>query len=255
MDSLALLTDPAFAPPPAPDGPPGSLAWLRHGVARFASGPAHRRRRDLALEALAPLDSKDLRVRAREGAAAVLAAAVGPVDVMDWIARDVPVGVLAAALGAPGADPGLVRTVAAAYPVGDSSPAADAAVVALVDAFGGVADEASAARIGLLVQTCEATAALIGNTLRAKTAARVAAVLGTDPPVLATFRQGPDGVRVRVDLAALPFGAGAHACPGRDQALALATGVCEALRHKHVLRIEEEPHPTLRMPSVLEVAP
>jgi hypothetical protein len=52
----------------------------------------------------------------------------------------------------------------------------------------------------------------------------VAAVLRDDPPVPATRRRRPDGEIVLVDLRDAPFGAGPHACPGREHALALVEG-------------------------------
>lgn len=79
----------------------------------------------------------------------------------------------------------------------------------LVHACGGRWDEHTANLIGILVQACDATAALIA---------------GHAVPVSATRRIGPDGREITVDLTDLPFGAGRHACPGRDHALALAEG-------------------------------
>jgi cytochrome P450 len=98
----------------------------------------------------------------------------------------------------------------------------DAAVTRLVAAFGGgVADEPAAARIGLLVQACDATAGLIGNTVLALSRSRypdptdavVAETLRYDPPVramhrvaLAPARIGDRpvlaGTAVRLDIAA-----------------------------------------------------
>ena len=68
-------------------------------------------------------------------------------------------------------------------------------------------EEAVAQHVALLVQACEATAALIR---------------GDDPPVPSTKRLDPDGNVVVVDLAGRPFGEGRRACPAREHALALA---------------------------------
>ena len=43
-----------------------------------------------------------------------------------------------------------------------------------------------------------------------------------DPPVPFTRRVAPDGSTVLVDLTEAPFGAGPHACPGRDLGVRLA---------------------------------
>lgn len=151
-----------------------------------------------------------------------------PVEVMARVARVVPVEVLVAALDLPPVPAGHLATIAGA----------DQAVADLVAVFGGVPDEGTAARIGLLVQACGATAGLIGNavlTMR-RSGARlppdrvVAETLLRDPPVRTTRRRHAGRV-VPVDLAApgLPFGAGPHECPGRDHAVAIAEGVVEAV--------------------------
>jgi hypothetical protein len=111
-----------------------------------------------------------------------------------------------------------VQAVAASYqPHTSVTPEADEAVARLVAAAGGGWDERSAARIGLLVQACDATATLV-NTARDR-GMKVEDVLRDDPPVRFTRRPG-----AVLDLAAagLPFGSGPHAWPGRDHALALA---------------------------------
>ncbi|UWP84636.1 hypothetical protein Dfulv_10530 [Dactylosporangium fulvum] len=206
----AVLADPSFAVPPVPSGDTG-IAWLRATVSRFSTGAVHARRRALVEGLLAGIDPADL-------------AAAPPAH---------PVATLAAVLGAPPSIVDDVRTVAAAYQpgTGDEEPA-DGAVERLVAAFGGAHDEPTAARIGLLVQACDATATLIE---RARTRP-VADVLRDAPPVVATRRQAlaaatvagvpvAAGEVVRLSLAADPFGAGPRACPGRAHALALVEGV------------------------------
>ncbi|MEU6250890.1 hypothetical protein [Glycomyces sp. NPDC047010] len=259
-----LLAHPGLVPPPAAPGPPGGLAWLRAGVARFASGEAHARRRALAADLLGPMDLDVLRLRAE--VLACIALEDAPLDVMDRIARDVPVRVLAESLDIPDIDVAAVRRVAAAYPTGEPVPGADDAVASLVAAFGGVADEPTAARIGLLVQACEATAALIGGTLAAGAGLgpdAVAARLRDDPPVRATIRQAATAVAglqpgepARIELdGTVPFGAGPHACPGHRQALAVATGVCEALQRVPAPTgpVAYEPLPNLHLPAAIHV--
>ncbi|GIH11928.1 cytochrome P450 [Rugosimonospora africana] len=254
----AVLLDPRFGVPPVPrTAATSGIAWLRAHVSRFSAGADHERRRALAIDELVRIGTGTLRQRAAQRTAAVLAATGVPVDLMATVARTVPVGVLAEALGvtdsdqsgsarlaprddpdqsadksgsarlAPRDDPDQsvtadVALVSGAYfPGSDAGPLVDAAVARLVASFGGVADEATAARIGLLVQACDATAGLIGNTVLAlsrhrypdPTDAVVAETLRYDPPVRAMSRvalapawidgrQVPAGTAVRLDIAA-----------------------------------------------------
>ncbi|MFD7657118.1 isocitrate lyase/phosphoenolpyruvate mutase family protein [Actinosynnema sp. NPDC059797] len=162
------------------------MAWLRSRVVRFSEGADHERRRGIVARVLSGLDPAVLR---------------RPGD---------PVAVLAEALGAPRAVTRDVTAVARCYqPHVPVDPEADAAVARLVAAFGGVWDEETANRVGLLVQACTATRALIA---------------GHEPPVPVTWRVAPGGEVVEVDLRGAEFGAGRHACPGRAHALALAEG-------------------------------
>ncbi|PRY44020.1 hypothetical protein [Umezawaea tangerina] len=182
----SALTDPRYTVPPVPAADQG-VAWLRASVARFCDGPAHERRRALVVAELAAVDPRTL--AGRRGSS--------------------PVAVLAEALGLAVA-PEDVELVAGCYqPHTAVTPEADDAVARLVEACGGVPDERTANRIGLLVQACAATAALVA---------------GVHPPVPVTRRVAPDGTLVVVDLTDHPFGLGAHACPGREHALAIAGG-------------------------------
>ncbi|HEY9558638.1 MAG TPA: hypothetical protein VIR58_18005 [Acidimicrobiales bacterium] len=183
MDPTALLNDPSYTVPPVPDAVRG-VAWLRSHVVRFSEGDDHRRRRALVE---AQLDRIDLSVLQQPG---------------DHVAT------LAASLGLPRSVGDDVRTVAACYqPDKRTTTSADVALARLVDAAGGSWDEATAGLICILVQGCEATAALIA---------------GSRPPVTSTVRVAPDGTTVTVPLDAIPFGAGRHACPARAHAEALA---------------------------------
>jgi hypothetical protein len=206
--ALAVLTDPAFMVPPVPPASAG-VASLRATVARFSSGTVHERRRALVIELLdaTPLESFQAR---------------GQVH---------PVAILGRAIGADESVIDLVRDVAQAYQPGTGDESrADAGLDRLVAIFGGVFDEPTAARIGLLVQACDATAVLIERARHRP----VHEVLRENPPVPATKRQAratttvgdvtiEAGEVVRVCLADdLAFGAGSHRCPGRAHALALA---------------------------------
>lgn len=212
--ALAVLTDPAVIVPPVPPASAG-VAWLRATVARFSSGTMHERRRGLVMALLDQIPLESLRARGGMHPVAILGRAVGSDEsVID-----------------------LVRDVAQAYQPGTGDETrADLAVDRLVAVFGGVFDEPTAARIGLLVQACEATAVLIERARHRP----VHEVLRENPPVPATKRQALDtktvgditieaGEVVQVCLAGdLAFGAGPHRCPGRAHALALADNALAA---------------------------
>ncbi|GAA2792295.1 hypothetical protein [Crossiella cryophila] len=140
-----------------------------------------------------------------------------------------PVLLLAEAMGLTGIRAETVATVARAYHPhtatgpGTDQAAADRAVAELVTCCGRRADERTAARICLLVQSAEATAAL---RAAAREHGSVQAALRLAPPVRHTRRISPDGAELLLELGGdLAFGAGAHACPGRTHALAMVAGL------------------------------
>ncbi|WP_103355476.1 hypothetical protein [Amycolatopsis sp. CA-128772] len=216
-------------------------------MARFSNGPDHVRRRALAVDALAPVDADSLQANAFDRTHRIMTG-LDVVDVMAEIARPVPVGVLAEALGLPDVSADVTSVAAAYHPHVTPGAAAEAALTRLLAACGGPAEPA-AARIGLLVQACDATAGLIGNGLFASLTGKPA-----EQPVRATRRR-IDGEDVTVPLAGTPFGAGPRACPGSRHAVALATGVLEALRGFRLTERETTwvAAPNLRMPAVLRV--
>jgi hypothetical protein len=226
-EASTVLRDPAYTVPPVPAAAPASVAWLRASVARFSSGAVHSRRRGLAVQELAAIDPARLREAAAERAVRALAGGVP----LATVARRVPVELLAESLGAPAEVVPDVLAVARVYlPAGTPADAeADRAVERLVAVFG--ADEPGAARIGLLAQACEATAGLILRAVE-RGDRGLLDTLRSDPPVRGTRRIDPrDGTEVFVDFGTdgrLAFGAGAHECPGREHAMALAAGVVEA---------------------------
>jgi hypothetical protein len=183
-----VLLDPAFTVPAVPEAPAG-IGWLRWMVPRFCEGEAHARRRALAEQVIAGI-----------GFPPRLSS---------------PAATLLSGLGLPVSLEPDVDTVAHAYlPHFPVSAEADAAADRLVAACGG-RTETSAARVCVLVQAHLATLTLIAH-LRD----------GVDaPPVPATRRIAPDGHEIIIDLAATPFGAGRHACPGQALALYLAGAV------------------------------
>ncbi|MEV4348319.1 hypothetical protein AB0J83_28005 [Actinoplanes sp. NPDC049596] len=208
-----ILSDPAFVVPPVPPATAG-VGWLRASVGRFSEGAAHVRRRGLAEAILDGIAPESLRGRSGHSVA-VLAAAMGVTDP---------------------AVAGLVEDVAQAYQPGTGDEGvADPAVERLVAIFGRH-DEGTAARIGVLVQACGATVALIERT-RDKP---VEEVLRDDPPVRFTKRQAKaattaGGRRIEAgEILLVPlagptaFGAGPRQCPGRAHALALVEAATKA---------------------------
>lgn len=208
-DVVQALADPALAPVPpqesdaVPDVPaPGTAAWLRATVARFAAGPVHERRRSMVEADLGRLDPDALRRAAAQAAAKAARTGGAPAD-----ARLLAVRVLADALGLPDPDAVAadVRLVAGVYFGGDDE-AADAAVARLMAVLlsadepllpspeGHESDgrlEAAANRIGILVQACDATGTLVHSAMYALSGdagergvdAMLAETLRRDPPV------------------------------------------------------------------------
>ncbi|MFD3509678.1 hypothetical protein [Nocardia sp. NPDC058666] len=201
-----LLTTAPMPPVPAMSEP--GIAWLRAHVPRFCDGADHARRRAAVCAELDRIDIDEL-AGSDDGPLAhvriLLRAMRLPSDLADSVAE-----------------------VAAAYqPHVPVTPSADAAVRELVAACGGVADEATAARICVLVQACAATGELIAAARACGEPPEV--IMATTPPLRST-RRVVDGAVTELDLRhpGLGFGAGPHECPGIDHALALATGVLAA---------------------------
>ncbi|MFI5924362.1 cytochrome P450 [Micromonospora sp. NPDC051543] len=210
-DVRAALTDPAYQVPAVDSGPPGTLAWLRASVSRFSPPQRHARRRAIGVRALAGLDPDDLRHEAARLTVALVDRAGDHLDVMRDLARPVPLRVLADRLGLadPAAAATAVAVVATAYHPGvdpAQTARADRAVAALLARCPPAPLEVRANLIGLLVQSCDATAGLIGvaahHLLRpavpitAGTADLLVEVLRLDPPVRATRRVTVDAVRL-----------------------------------------------------------
>jgi hypothetical protein len=187
MAGVDVLLDPAFTVPAVPEATAG-VGWIRCMVPRFCEGDAHARRRAQVERVIAGVGRPE---RSSSPTAALL-------DAMGL---------------APGLEPDVAAVALAYQPSAPVSPEADAAADRLVAACGGRSEE-SAARVCVLVQAHAATEALIAR-LRAGDGA---------PPVPTTRRIAPDGREILVDLAAAPFGAGRHACPGQALALLLAGG-------------------------------
>lgn len=180
-DVTALLADPRFDVPTAPPASHG-LAWLRGAVSRFSRGDQHARRRSLAA-ALLTASPAQLRAEAA-------ARAADP----DATPRDVPVTVLAAALGARRPVHEQVAVVTPGYfgRVQTGLSEMDAAVDDLVTVFGGEPTERVAAAIGLLVQAHEATSELVTRALT---------VLGQPPAEAPAFQDRPAATPIEAVLA------------------------------------------------------
>ncbi|MBS2551783.1 hypothetical protein KGQ19_33450 [Catenulispora sp. NL8] len=249
-DIEAALADPRLVPLPVESGPEGTMAWLRATVARFAHGEVHARRRAFVEAELARIDVDGLR-----------RLAVGmPGDDRTRVLR-----ALAGAMGLDVLDDAAVEalcTVADNY-FGGEDPAADNAVRLLLplmrtDDPEQVADpeqaddpeqtdypEQAANRIGILIQACDATAALIATARDGS--GDVHTTLRTAPPVQVMRRiavadlvvglevgtiEIPEGASVILEVGpvGLTFGHGPRVCPGRALAVALAEGAVEPPR-------------------------
>ena len=188
-------------------------------MARFSNGPEHAARRADVLAALPPAEGL-----ARDAYDRTVRRADGRLDVMPLL-RTIPVAVLGAALA-----------------VGDLSTEigelCDHGVIAP-----GLPDVAVTS---LLFQCRNATAALIANALTdGLPAAEATSVVLT--------RRAED---TWVLLADAPFGRGAHACPGQDHALVIATAIIAALRTFEVVeRGPNDPQPNVRIPAFLIMQP
>jgi cytochrome P450 len=278
-DVERVLADPRFEVPGALAGDQG-LAWLRSTASRFVNGPEHARRRALLEAELARLDPGALRREARQRTGAVLDAASGQVEAMADVARPVPLVTLGSALGI--GDGRLEGAVADAIVVGRAylPGAADEGVDAAVDRLRRLLDrggsEASAAAVAVLAQACEATAALVGNAvvlaaerpqLRGDVDALLQEVLLWAAPVRLMRRVSQRGEPVTLDLETavresrpgdppLTFGSGLRPCPGEAQALALASGVLDALLPRCAYElgtVEWANLPALRLPEHLDL--
>ncbi|MEV0648658.1 cytochrome P450 [Phytomonospora sp. NPDC050363] len=241
----AVLDDERFTVVPPRSDETGGMAWVRRTVGRFTEGEAHRRRRAMAVAEIGALDPASLREEARKTTRTLLDGGAG----LDRLADEVPVRVLATALGVTDVDAfaAAVPVVAAGYLTG-SAPSAevDAAVATLVSLLGPGDDEEVAARVSLPLQAHAATAKIIRSAVSSLPGARDAADALTrafrhDPPVPALRRVTreetpfgdrvlPPGTPVVLDVSGGPefaFGAGRRPCPGEAQAMAIATGVVE----------------------------
>lgn len=236
------------------------LALQRALAAAAASGQAQQRARDVAVRLLA--EGRPIGAWAFEAPVSAIASLLGFHDAQlpvlarwmgDFVACLSPLSSAAQVAQAHAASLRLLaamRELLQAVPEGSLA----AAVAREAAAAGWQNDHAILANlVGLLSQTYEATAGLLGNSLVAMqqgasaddARALVAHVMESDPPIINTRRfaagrctvggvtveQG-QAILVMLGEAKRGFGYGRHACPGQQLALQVAAGCIEALRGK-----------------------
>jgi cytochrome P450 len=176
-EARAALADPRLVVAEASGGAPrGTIEWLQAAVSRFANGATHAQRRQAVVDELVHLTPEALRADAEQRAGSLLAGAGrrgDRVEVMGLLARAVPMATLAASMGSADATAAAAAavSVAAAYFPGateEQKAAADRGVAQLLSLFPEADDQVTVARIAVMVQACDATAGLIGLTLRSE---------------------------------------------------------------------------------------
>jgi cytochrome P450 len=253
----ALLHPELRVRPPAQPVPPaleGSAAGEVFALlVRMNDGEFHARHRPAVLAGAMRWTRDEITVAAQAAARDLW----GRVGVDDWLWQ-VPVQAMARLLHVAAAELDATVTAVAAFvraiaPGADARAIADAehAVRALMaqGASAGLDRVLSANRIALMQQALDATSGLIGNVLVAWQRDRgaltrdfVVRVSRQEPAVLntrrfaaadlvlagQTVRQG-QAVLVLIAQAGLPFGAGAHHCPGESLAIDIATAAVTAV--------------------------
>lgn len=296
-DVAAALASPSMSVTAAGGPPIGAARALQADMARFSDGRRHTRRRGLVEQVLPAAAGLRAGARQRTAALArarvgrwdvmPLARTVPVLALADAVGvptGDVDrVGDLVGRL-CDGLTPALDRPAA-----GVDADEAARDLVALLAPVGPWDREQTTAVVGMLFQARDATAALIGAALVDGTpvtgpdldldsAARVERSLREDAPVQCTRRTTledltlggvtvPRGAPVWLVLAAAEqgppnrpatFGAGPHACPGAEHAVALAFGVLDGIegtgwRPVPGQPVRYQPRPNLRTPSTVLV--
>ena len=249
MDNNLVLTDAATVeaalrcddlvppPPPASIGT-GPMAALRSQMARFSPPEQHQPPRAAVDTLIASLVDFPFTADAERRTAELVSD--GAADLEAEVGLVVPVETMASALKVSAAELAAVRadTAAVAAVIGRQeaiTTEGDGAAERLMSRFG--SDDDAIAAISLLYQTHDATAALFRVTLEARRfgQARRAAVtktvrLATSDTTVAAADIAA-GSTITLDLAqtGFEFGAGPHACPGRDIAEQIVTGMMNGL--------------------------
>jgi cytochrome P450 len=238
-DAAALDSPSLQVVPPVEDAVLGRMA-------RFSEGARHAAGRAVVFATLP--DPAAVDAVAADLTRADLAGRDGPFDAMP-LARTVPVTALGLVLGLPPEVPPLVRRLCDRLAAGDDTTAVTAALT-----------DVDTAALSILFQAHDAVAALIGLRLLGR----------DDPPVRNTRRRANAAVvladaapaagdTVVVDLADIgTYGAGRHACPGRDLAAVLADAVVATVHAAGWRAIADQPltllpRPNLNLPATVHL--
>ena len=230
------LTHPALVPHDTSDPSEGSTIALRRRMARFSGPEQHPRRRALVDAAI---DEIDVSAAERLACATTSDLLRTGGSTVDDIAITAPTATLIDLLGLP-LDPGpAVRDVEAVVRViGRGEPADDTSDAATDRLLAAVPESSDATTIvSLLYPNFDATAALVRATVAAREsghapepAVRATRRVAVAPVDLADHRLDAGSELVlEIGAAGLPFGAGAHVCPGRELAEAIVRGIIAAL--------------------------
>ncbi len=247
----AALNDLYLVPPPPPTTIGcGALAMLRGSMARFSSAESHRLRRLAVVAAIDAIDLAEARDVAFECTPRVCAG--GRVDLVDEIAFAVPSATMLKLLSIAGDHGALIADIGAIAAVigrgAESTPDGEMASERVLAACS--ADSSGTVPVvSILYQNCDATAALVIESLlaRHRHTVRAAAVTRTTRVATADVTIDdvtiPAGATVALDLASsgLEFGAGPHECPGRSLAEAIVNGIIGALDAARFKIIELSP--------------
>ena len=268
---------------PVPAAIAGSAGELFGMLARMNDGPRHVQGRSVVQPVLDAMDTGTAAMHARRIAGELAQGA--DAAMLNRVRAEAPVRVIAELLGfAPGRGPEMARLVGAfaaclsplssAVQIEAAHEAARALLAAMRELHDAPVPEL-ANRVGLMSQTYEATAGLIGNSVIARwrgqrgTAAElVASTAQLDPSIQSTRRFVAEDAQIGgVPLRAgevvllvlgaaaregLGFGHGVHRCPGQRLAETIAAAVLEVLPLPQQLNWRYRPSVNARIPEFME---